>query len=60
MKFFNFFAGFFQDQASGTCTSTVNIFPFNDFPTMSSGTGLLYKIESDGSDWFYVVLTKAL
>jgi hypothetical protein len=26
----------------------------------TSGTGLLYIIESDGSDWFYVQMTKAL
>lgn len=26
----------------------------------SDGTGLLYKIESDGTDWHYTVMTKAL
>ena len=26
----------------------------------SDGTGLLYLVESDGSNWFYVVMTKAL
>lgn len=26
----------------------------------SNGTGLLYRIESDGTDWFYTVMTKAL
>ena len=26
----------------------------------SDGTGLLYKIESDGTDWFYTAMTKAL
>jgi hypothetical protein len=26
----------------------------------SDGTGLLYKIESDGTDWYYTALTKAL
>jgi len=26
----------------------------------SDGSGLLYKIESDGTDWFYIVMTKAL
>lgn len=26
----------------------------------SDGTGLLYKVESDGTDWYYQVLTKAL
>jgi hypothetical protein len=26
----------------------------------SDGTGLLYRIESDGTDWFYTVMTKAL
>jgi len=25
----------------------------------SSGTGLLYRIESDGTDWWYTVMTKA-
>jgi hypothetical protein len=26
----------------------------------SDGTGLLYKVESDGTDWYYIILTKAL
>jgi len=26
----------------------------------SDGTGLLYKIESDGTDWYYTVMTKAV
>ena len=26
----------------------------------SDGTGLLYKIESDGTDWYYTAMTKAL
>ena len=26
----------------------------------SNGTGLLYKVESDGTDWYYTALTKAL
>lgn len=26
----------------------------------SNGTGLLYRIESDGTDWFYTVMTKAV
>ena len=26
----------------------------------NNGTGLLYKIESDGTSWFYLVMTKAL
>lgn len=26
----------------------------------TDGTGLLYKIESDGTDWFYTVMTKSL
>lgn len=26
----------------------------------SDGTGLLYKIESDGTDWYYIAMTKAL
>lgn len=26
----------------------------------SDGTGLMYKIESDGTNWFYLVMTKAL
>jgi hypothetical protein len=26
----------------------------------SDGTGLLYKVESDGTDWHYIVMTKAL
>jgi len=26
----------------------------------TDGTGLLYKVESDGTDWFYTVMTKAL
>jgi hypothetical protein len=26
----------------------------------NNGTGLLYKIESDGTDWYYTVMTKAL
>jgi hypothetical protein len=26
----------------------------------SDGTGLLYKVESDGTDWYYVATTKAL
>ena len=26
----------------------------------NNGTGLLYKVESDGTDWYYIVMTKAL
>lgn len=26
----------------------------------TSGSGLLYRIESDGSDWYYIVMTKAV
>ena len=26
----------------------------------NNGTGLLYKIESDGTDWYYTVMTKAI
>lgn len=26
----------------------------------TDGTGLLYKIESDGTSWYYTVMTKAL
>ena len=26
----------------------------------SDGTGLLYKVESDGTDWFYIAMIKAL
>jgi hypothetical protein len=26
----------------------------------NNGSGLLYKIESDGTDWYYIALTKAL
>ena len=26
----------------------------------NNGSGLLYKVESDGTDWYYIALTKAL
>lgn len=26
----------------------------------TNGTGLLYKIESDGTDWYYIIMTKSL
>jgi len=47
------------DAATGLTPSTAGAgwqVTIND----TDGTGLLYRIESDGTDWYYTVLTKAL
>lgn len=47
------------DSATGTTPATVGA-GYQVTIKDSDGTGLLYKVESDGTNWYYIVMTQAL
>ena len=47
------------DTATGTTPATVGA-GWSVTIKDSDGTGLTYRIESDGTDWMYTVMTKAI